>query len=209
MTGASSFARSGSTSDPSAHAVLIRGINVGGRNRVPMAALRESLTARGLRDVRTYIQSGNIVCGAPRGGGGTGDSDGDGGAGGDAVAAVVERALDQDFGVSTVVVVVSAESMAAILRESPTGFGSDPSTYHYDVAFLRRGITGSDASVAFGIREGVDAVWAGKGAVYVRRLSAQRARSRMSTVMASPLYPLMTIRNWRTTVAVAGMLTQD
>lgn len=39
---------------------LLRGINVGGKNKLKMADLRDSLTAAGLADVRTYIQSGNI-----------------------------------------------------------------------------------------------------------------------------------------------------
>ena len=40
---------------------LLRGINVGGRNRLPMAALRDSLTEAGWGPVQTYIQSGNVV----------------------------------------------------------------------------------------------------------------------------------------------------
>lgn len=40
---------------------LLRGINVGGHNRLKMAALRSNLEALGLRNVRTYIQSGNVV----------------------------------------------------------------------------------------------------------------------------------------------------
>ncbi len=40
---------------------LLRGINVGGRNIVPMAELRADLEASGLEGVRTYIQSGNVV----------------------------------------------------------------------------------------------------------------------------------------------------
>lgn len=47
--------------------VLLRGINVGGRGKLPMAQLRELATAAGLEDVRTYIQSGNLVGVAPRG----------------------------------------------------------------------------------------------------------------------------------------------
>jgi uncharacterized protein (DUF1697 family) len=42
-------------------AALLRGVNVGGHNRLPMADLRAALTAAGLTDVRTYIQSGNAV----------------------------------------------------------------------------------------------------------------------------------------------------
>ena len=40
---------------------LLRGINIGPRNRIPMPALREALSEAGMRDVRTYVQSGNIV----------------------------------------------------------------------------------------------------------------------------------------------------
>jgi uncharacterized protein (DUF1697 family) len=43
------------------YVAIIRGINVGGHNRVNMNVLREALIKSGLHDVRTYIQSGNIV----------------------------------------------------------------------------------------------------------------------------------------------------
>jgi len=42
--------------------LLLRGINVGGHNRVPMADLRALLAALGCEDVVTYVQSGNVVC---------------------------------------------------------------------------------------------------------------------------------------------------
>jgi uncharacterized protein (DUF1697 family) len=41
--------------------ILLRGVMPTGRNRVPMAPLREALEAAGLRDVRTWIQSGNVI----------------------------------------------------------------------------------------------------------------------------------------------------
>lgn len=43
------------------YVALFRGINVGGKNIVPMAELRKELGERGLRNVETYIQSGNVV----------------------------------------------------------------------------------------------------------------------------------------------------
>lgn len=43
------------------YAILLRAINVGGRNRLPMADLREILAAAGLSDVSTYLQSGNAI----------------------------------------------------------------------------------------------------------------------------------------------------
>ena len=43
------------------HVAMLRGINIGGRRRVPMAELRTLLSDAGYEDVRTYVQSGNIV----------------------------------------------------------------------------------------------------------------------------------------------------
>ena len=43
------------------HVVLLRGINIGSRNRVAMAALRDALEEAGFTDVQTYLQSGNVV----------------------------------------------------------------------------------------------------------------------------------------------------
>ena len=43
------------------YVILLRGINVGGHKKVPMAELRELLGKKGVSDVKTYIQSGNIV----------------------------------------------------------------------------------------------------------------------------------------------------
>lgn len=45
------------------HALLLRGVNVGGRNRLPMAELSALVSQLGGQHVKTYIQSGNVVCG--------------------------------------------------------------------------------------------------------------------------------------------------
>lgn len=177
------------------HVALIRGINVGGKNIVPMAALREALEAAGYQGVRTYIQSGNVVLVAPKK-----DED--------AVAASVEVVLEKEFGVATVVVAVSAAKLREAVADAPTGFGADADTYHYDVAFLHSKTSSADALAAFGIREGVDTAWEGKGVVYFRRLSAQRTKSKMSSVVGTPPYRHMTIRNWRTTTRLVEMLDE-
>jgi uncharacterized protein (DUF1697 family) len=48
-----------------AQVALLRGINVGGKNIVPMKDLAEIFACGGCRDVRTYIQSGNVIFRAP------------------------------------------------------------------------------------------------------------------------------------------------
>lgn len=41
--------------------LLLRGINVGGKNKIPMTELKQNLDVMGCADVRTYIQSGNVL----------------------------------------------------------------------------------------------------------------------------------------------------
>lgn len=160
-----------------------------------MERLRHSLSERGLGNVRTYIQSGNVLV--------------DAGTSSEAqVASLVEVSLLEDFNVETVVVVVTAATLARAVREAPAGFGSQPDTFHSDVAFVRPTLHTADALAAFGIREGVDTAWAGEHAVYFQRLSAERTRSRMSKVISSPLYADMTIRNWKTVTTLHSMLRQ-
>lgn len=58
----------------------------------------------------------------------------------------------------------------------------------------------------FNPREDVDQVWPGDGVIYSQRLSALRTKSRLSNIVASPLYGSMTIRSWSTTIKLLDML---
>lgn len=85
-----------------AYAALLRGINVGGRHKVPMARLRELAGELGYRDVATYVQSGNLLLS-------TSDS-----------AAAVERelaaALEREFGFDVPVIVRTRQQLATVLE---------------------------------------------------------------------------------------------
>jgi len=105
-------------------AALLRGINVGGRNTIPMPELRASLTARGFTDVSTYIQSGNVVFR-------TGDDDPV------TVAEQVEQLLAEDFATPVAVLLRSHDELRSIAAANPfPGTESDPKTLH--VVFLER-----------------------------------------------------------------------
>ncbi len=90
----------------SRHVALLRGINVGGHNRLAMAALRELFEAAGAREVATYIQSGNVVFGAPSKQAGT-------------IAAQVGEALVGELGRPIPIVVRSAAAWAKIAAAHP------------------------------------------------------------------------------------------
>jgi len=182
--------------EPTSSLVLLRGINVGGRNKVPMAELRAMLEGLGYADVSTYIASGNVLL----------RSD-------ETPATIKERieaALPRAFNLDSelvAVLVLSHDQLRGVIEGKPEGFGEQPDTYHSDAIFLM-GIDAGTAMTAFDPRPGVDRVWPGDGVIYSQRLSAERTRSRLGKIVASPLYKSMTIRSWQTTVALLGLLEQ-
>jgi uncharacterized protein (DUF1697 family) len=96
------------------YVALLRGVNVGGHRKVPMAELREALEAAGFDRVRTYIQSGNVVL----------DSDLKTGAVGEAVAAVIA----DRFGHTVPVMVRSGADLDRVVAADPfAGRGLDES----------------------------------------------------------------------------------
>lgn len=179
------------------YVVLLRGINVGGKNKLPMADLRASLFDEGFTEVVTYIQSGNVLLSSSLPA--------------KAVSETIERMLPRRFTLDSAlirVLTLTRAQLEAVIERRPAGFGDSPDVYHSDVIFLM-GITAPDALRAFNPRAGVDAVWAGTGVIYSQRLSAERTRSRLNAVVASPLYRSMTIRNWNTTTRLLAMLRAD
>jgi uncharacterized protein (DUF1697 family) len=103
------------------HVALLRGINVGGRNKVPMAELREVVASLGHTGVSTYIQSGNVLFS-------TGETD----AG--RLAAALEAAISERFGLWASVVVLSRDELAQILAGNPYRDEPNPRLVH--VVFL-------------------------------------------------------------------------
>ncbi|BCJ41300.1 hypothetical protein GCM10010168_89400 [Actinoplanes ianthinogenes] len=174
--------------------VLLRGINVGGKNKVPMAQLKKCLEECGFRDVSTFIASGNVMLTSDRSP--------------DETAARIEAALPEHFTLDSEIVkvlVLPSDRLHAIVRDRPEGFGDQPDKYHSDAIFLM-GVEAAEVMPIFNPREGVDRVWPGDGVIYSQRLSAQRTKSRLSAMMTSPLYKSMTIRSWKTTVTLSEML---
>src|SRR5918911_1604111 len=103
------------------HIVLLRGINVGGRNRIAMADLREALVGAGFEDVRTYLQSGNVLL----------VSD----ASPAEVASDCERQVASRFGLDIQVVVRTRDELADVVARDPLGaFAFDHK--RYQVSFL-------------------------------------------------------------------------
>lgn len=174
--------------------ILLRGINVGGKNKIPMADLRKCLEELGFSNVSTFAVSGNVILKSDKRP--------------DEIKVQIEAALSSNFKLDSElikVLVLSCQQLQAVIDTKPTGFGDQPEKYHSDTIFLI-GINATQAMPVFNPRDGVDKVWPGNGVIYSQRLSAKRTKSRLSQMMASPFYKSMTIRSWSTTVKLLDKL---
>src|SRR5580765_3013846 len=103
------------------HIVLLRGINIGSRNRIAMPKLREALEEAGFEDVQTYVQSGNVVLSSS----GTAA----------AVAREVNGQISKSFGLDIDVVVRARAQLAKVVELNPLeDVAKDPK--RYQVSFL-------------------------------------------------------------------------
>ena len=176
------------------YVILLRGINVGGKNIVPMVGLKSCLEELGFANVSTYIASGNVIL--------------ESGKPATKIKAQIEAALIKSFRLDSELIKVLAltrNQLQAVIDNKPEGFGDQPEKYHSDAIFLM-GIDAAQALPVFNPRESVDKVWPGDGVIYSQRLSAERTRSRLRKVMSSPLYKSMTIRSWNTTIKLLDIL---
>lgn len=175
------------------YVALLRGINVGGKNLIRMGDLTACFRDHGFEGVATYIQSGNVVFGSSGSNSGT-------------LTDRIERMLASNFDYDASVVVRSRTQMRSVVEQAPTGFGDEPTTYRYDVIFLKAPLTARTAMKSVLIKEGVDEAHAGRGVIYFSRLTSRAAQSRLSRIVSMPVYQGMTIRNWNTTTKLVDLL---
>lgn len=182
-------------SDPSrTWAVLLRGVNVGGHRRLGMAELRAALGDAGFAEVRTYVQSGNVVL---RGAADERDEP--------AVATAVRASIAAAFGLDVPVVARPAAEMAALAGTHPFAGcpGATPTRLH--VAFVD-GAAG-DALAAVADRwdgAGGDLLAAGRRELFAFT-PAGLGRSRVLTGVERALGVPVTVRNLATVQAVAAL----
>lgn len=174
---------------------LLRGINVGGRNLVAMGDLVESFRAAGHRNVRTHGQSGNVLFEADH-------------VGGTALETAVERMLADRLGVPILVVIRTRDELAATIAAAPADHGSE--RLRSEVFFLKEPAT---AAAVFAelpeLREGVDSMALGPGALYFSRIAAVATKTRIQRLMAMPVFQQMTVRSWRTTTRLLELTDGD
>jgi uncharacterized protein (DUF1697 family) len=170
---------------------LLRGINLGARNKVPMAGLRTLMTEIGAEDVKTYVQSGNVVFRSTL-----------------ARAELVRRIegeIRARFGVDADVVLCTKAELARIVAGNPfTGEESEPTRLH--VTFLAR--APDRGRIAELKREEFepDRFHVTRAAVYLHTPDGYGRTKLSNAYFERKLGVRATTRNWRTVTTLAGLV---
>jgi uncharacterized protein (DUF1697 family) len=166
------------------YVALLRGINVGGSNKVDMRELRAALEAVGMASVVTYINSGNVIFSTdiddrPR------------------LTAILEHSIRERFGFPVDVLLLDSDQMRSIVNTIPAGWTNDESM-KCDVLFLWADVDRPSILEQIVLKPEIEDVLYVPGAV-IRRIDRQNAtKSGLTRLVGTPLYKKMTIRNCNT-----------
>ena len=174
---------------------LIRGINVGRAKRVAMAELRALVESLGYGDVRTLLNSGNVVFSTPRATPGK-------------AGVRIEKALETELGVVARVTVLAAKELAAAVTDNPLlEFAKDPSRLL--VAVLSNPADRAEAGAVDEAR--LEA--GGSGGSARRGLTSECGEgilaSRLAEAVGRTLGDAMTARNWATVLKLQGLIEEQ
>jgi uncharacterized protein (DUF1697 family) len=167
------------------YVALLRGINVGGNNKIEMAKLKQTFERLGFLDVKTFIASGNVIFRA--------DS-----ADQAALAQKTEAAITADFGLSIGVLLCDLKKMRNLVQEIPSAWQNDK-TMRCDVMFLWPEVDNERVLEQLPFNSAIEDVKYFPGAVVWRIDRENVARSRMSKIIGTKVYRQMTARNVNTT----------
>ena len=177
------------------YVALLRGINVGGRNKLPMRELAAMFVDVGCEDVRTYIQSGNVVFRAPS-------------ALAKGIPARLTDAIAASHGYQIPVVMRTASDFDRVVRGNPfVAAGADPAKLH--VGFLAAEPDPTRVAQLDPDRSPPDAFEVRHREVYLH-FPAGVARSKLDNAYFDrTLNTVCTIRNWRTVRRLQEMASGD
>ncbi|MEY2477237.1 MAG: hypothetical protein QOG87_2552 [Actinomycetota bacterium] len=164
------------------YAAMLRGINLGSRNRVAMPALRELFEALRFTDVETYVQSGNVVFSA--------SSKPD--------AAGIATRIAKDLGVESPVIIRTASELGKLVRGNP--FTGDTGAFH--VTLLGDKPKAADVAAIDGARFAPDEFAVVGRDVYLRCPKGYGVSKLGNAFWEKKLKTVATTRNWKTITAL-------
>ncbi len=170
---------------------LLRGINVGGHNKLPMSALTKLLSELGLSEIRTYIQSGNILFKSPQ----TNESE---------LSARISDAIFSEFGFAPNVLVLNEETWLTVQRNNPFPYAeTQPQTLH--LYFLEQAASNPDLKKLETLKKENETFQLINQVLYLFAPDGI-GRSKLAAGVEKALGVPVTARNWNTVTKISEML---
>ncbi|WP_422124768.1 DUF1697 domain-containing protein [Planococcus sp. X10-3] len=176
------------------YVALLRGINVGGKNKVDMKELKGVFEETGMTSVKTYINSGNIIFA-------------DSHRRTEELPAILEQAILTHFDLKIKVLVYGFDGFQRIAESIPNDW-SNNNDMKSDVWFLWPEVDGDSVLNQLVIKPDIDRVKYVPGAILWSVDKADVTRSGMSKVVGTALYKLVTIRNVNTVRKLLGLMEE-
>ena len=173
------------------YVALLRGINVGGNNKVDMKVLKNAFERAGMTDVKTYINSGNVIF-----------TDTIHTA--QEITKKLETIIEQTFGFAVKVLLRDRSQIQAIIASLPESWQNN-SVMKCDIMFLWDEVDSADILESLTIKQEIEDVKYVHGAILWRVDRHNTTRSGMLKLVGTDLYRQMTIRNCNTVRKLAQL----
>jgi uncharacterized protein (DUF1697 family) len=176
------------------YVALLRGINVGGNNAVKMSDLKVAFEKLGHTSVRTYINSGNVVFESNE----------------KSIAKLtkdLEEVISSTFTYEARVLVKSHPQMKVIVENVPEEWNTRTDIRCY-VSFIMEPVQMEDAVKEVDLRDGIDFLKVGPGALYMTTMVSGLTKSAFNKLIGKKVYQDMTMRNYNTTKKILGLMEE-
>ena len=181
----------------SKYVALLRGINVGGKNKVAMPVLKDAFEAAGFAEVSTYINSGNVIFNAE----------------GDDTEVLQKRCrliIIETFGLDIITAVISAEEYADALNHAPDWWDNDTDSKHNAIFVIKPVETASVIETVGETKPGYEQAASYGQVIFWSAPIKTFTQTRWSQlVSAKTLYNSITIRNANTTKKLLQLLGDE
>jgi uncharacterized protein (DUF1697 family) len=173
---------------------LLRGVYVGGNNKVSMRELVAAMTEDGFTNVRSYINSGNVLFDS--------SSSKD-------LAKKVAASIKRHSGLDIDVVVIGADGWKKIVDDAPKTWGKQENWKHNILVMIPPGTTQEMLDEIGELRPEYESLKAGDGVLYQSVSLKFFGRARSGALAGKPVYKKMTVRNYNTAIKLAALLSKD
>jgi uncharacterized protein (DUF1697 family) len=176
------------------HVALLRGINVTGKNMLPMKELAQMFSDAGCSHVRTYIQSGNVIFEAP----------------GEAVkiAQVITAKIEKKFGYRVPIIIRTSAQLLKTIHGNPfLKAGVDQKWLH--VYFLAHSPNAGAIATLDPARSAPDAFHVRGQEIYLHLPNGMGRSKLTNAYFDSKLSTICTARNWATVLKLAAMMAEE